>query len=170
MMQQLVDDLGTYPTGETLTDVLWRSVLLDDECEKGLEYGGQWAKLCSMLRQCVDLCHTAKEEEAPNLWQQAQEIRRTYSEILDFVDKSLPSECFSATKRGYVGWMPEKARKDDELWVFNGCPVPFVLRPANDRQEDERAYRLVGDCYLHGLMRPEASARIAGETQQIKLV
>lgn len=56
-MQQLLDDLGTYPTGETLTVVLWRSVVLDDECREVSEYGSKWAKLCSMLRQCVDLCH-----------------------------------------------------------------------------------------------------------------
>ena len=147
----------------------------------GLDFPGTWAKLCSMSRQCVDLCHNliplvhagspAKKQELLNLRQQAQELSHTEAEISIIVDAVYAiGRSFSSTKRGYVGWMPEEATMGDEIWVFHGCRVPFVLRPADDRQGDERAYRLIGDCYLHGLMSSEASARIAGETQQIKLV
>ena len=180
-MQQRVDDLGTYPTEETLTNVLWRSLVFDDEGMMGSEYRGQWAKLCSILRQCEDLCHkfisfsqaksSANRQEVLKLRQEAQKLDRNESEISSFISSFQTfGRSFSSTKRGYVGWMPKETGMGDELWLFHGCRVPFVLRPAKDRQGDERAYRLIGECYLHGLMRPGASARIAGETQQIKLV
>ena len=138
-----------------------------------------------MLRQSVDLCHkvivhlqaqspakkSARNQGFFNLRQQAQDLNQTASEVSNFFGVSMiAGRPFSSTKRGFVGWMPKGTSKGDELWIFNGCRVPFVLRPAEDRQGDERAYRLIGDCYIHGLMRPEASARISGETQQIKLV
>lgn len=179
--QRVVDDLVKYPTGEVLTDVFWRSASLDDKCTLGLESSGERKTFCLMLRQCVDLCHKliplaqaespAKDQELFNLRQQAQEISQTESEVFRFTRTiETTDRSFSSTKKGYVGWMPKGASKGDELWIFNGCRVPFVLRPAEGRQGDERAYRVIGDCYIHGLMRSEASARVSGETQQIKLV
>ena len=180
-MQRLVDEIGSYPTGETLTHVLWRSTILDDGCKEDLEFSGQWAQLCSMLGQSVDLCHElisfledrspAGEQEIPELGQKALELDRTRAEVSTYISKIWNfGRSFSTTKRGYVGWVPKEARRGDEFWVFHGYSVPFVLRPAKDRQKDERAYTLTGDCYIHGLMGSEASARIAGVTQQTKLV
>jgi len=53
---------------------------------------------------------------------------------------------FFTTTNGYMGWLPSEVRKDDRICYFDGCKLPFVIRPCEGR------YELVGDCYLHGLM------------------
>ena len=40
----------------------------------------------------------------------------------------------------------------DQAWFLAHCTVPFILRPV-----EEGAYRIVGVCYVHGLMHREKS-------------
>lgn len=73
------------------------------------------------------------------------------------------SECFAqaaaayshhrrlfTTTKGYIGLGPRPTQGGDILCVLFGCPVPFVLQPSGER------YRLVGECYVHGVMQGEA--------------
>ncbi|KAK4442812.1 heterokaryon incompatibility protein-domain-containing protein [Podospora aff. communis PSN243] len=66
------------------------------------------------------------------------------------------------TERGYLGMVPDEAREGDILVFFAGAKVPHVLRPAEvalkvkGRRWPGWSFSLVGDCYLHGLMRGEA--------------
>ena len=53
---------------------------------------------------------------------------------------------FGITKNGFIGWIPAAASEDDRIVLFQGCQIPFVLRPYKDGN------RLIGDCYIHGLM------------------
>jgi len=55
-----------------------------------------------------------------------------------------------ATAQGYIGLGPCAMQEYDILCVLFGCLVPFVLRPSGER------YRLVGECYVHGIMQGEA--------------
>ena len=67
--------------------------------------------------------------------------------------------------------MPLKSKNNnDELWMFQSCRLPLVLRPFEYRKGDERVYKLLGDSYRHGLLRSRASARIYAETQRIRLI
>ena len=59
---------------------------------------------------------------------------------------------FALTQRGRMGWVPVAARIGDDVGLFAGCRVPFVLRPV------EKGYKLVGDAYVHGVMDGEGEA------------
>jgi hypothetical protein len=61
-------------------------------------------------------------------------------------DKRRP---FLASK-GYIGLGPSVLQKDDVVVVLFGCMVPFILRPQGGE------YRLVGEAYVHGIMKGEA--------------
>ena len=54
------------------------------------------------------------------------------------------------TVKGHVGLGPSVTREQDLVCVLFGCMVPFILRKQGDR------YRLVGECYVHGIMKGEA--------------
>ncbi|OLN97368.1 Heterokaryon incompatibility protein 6, OR allele 1 [Colletotrichum chlorophyti] len=58
---------------------------------------------------------------------------------------------FFRSTAGRFGWAVEGTEPGDVIAAFNGCDYPFVLRAVG-----ERTYRIVGDCYLHGLMQGEA--------------
>lgn len=54
------------------------------------------------------------------------------------------------TMKGYVGHVPKGAQIGDVICVIAGAAVPFALR------ETAEGYRVVGQCYLHGIMEGEA--------------
>ena len=71
-----------------------------------------------------------------------------------------------ATKRGYIGLAPPKTAQGDLICVIFGTVTPFILKKSLDA--DKEAYTLVGECYIHGLMKGEGLK--LGEEQEIVLV
>jgi Heterokaryon incompatibility protein (HET) len=65
---------------------------------------------------------------------------------LDF----LHGRCFAITESGRFGLVPWIARPDDVCCVCLGMKAPLVLRPRKDG-----SYGLVGDSYIHDVMRGE---------------
>ncbi|KAF4949032.1 hypothetical protein FGADI_9317 [Fusarium gaditjirri] len=55
------------------------------------------------------------------------------------------------TDEGHLGLAFSSALEGDSVWVVSSCPVPLVLRPRADG-----TYQLVGDSYVHGIMKGEA--------------
>jgi hypothetical protein len=61
------------------------------------------------------------------------------------------------TKTGLVGQGHTETRVGDQVWVFRGGRVPFVVRPR--RGEGEDGYTFVGQCFVQGVMRGEVASR-----------
>lgn len=57
------------------------------------------------------------------------------------------------TARGYFGLVPSNSKLQDSIVVFSGNNLPLVLR------ERDGKYLLVGQCYIHGIMKGEALER-----------
>ncbi|KAF2178732.1 hypothetical protein K469DRAFT_642268 [Zopfia rhizophila CBS 207.26] len=68
---------------------------------------------------------------------------------------------FFTTHRGYAGVGPASTKIGDSVYVFNGGGVPFLLTPSESR---EGVYRLLGECYVHGLMNGEARSLVPPES------
>ena len=60
------------------------------------------------------------------------------------------------TQRGHVGLAPEDVRIGNIICILAGCRVPVVLR------RDLKGYKLVGECYILGIM--------AGEVEHVQNV
>ena len=56
---------------------------------------------------------------------------------------------YGITKDGTVGLVPSDAQEGDEICIFLGLVVPYVIRKASGTDDH---YLLVGECYLNGLM------------------
>lgn len=59
---------------------------------------------------------------------------------------------FITTSRGYAGLAPSATKPGDMVVIVHGAAVPFIIR--GDSEDTES--RLVGECYVHGLMNGEA--------------
>ncbi|CAJ2508371.1 Uu.00g133970.m01.CDS01 [Anthostomella pinea] len=61
------------------------------------------------------------------------------------------------TDTGYLGLGPGTAQAGDDIWVFRGGRVPFVIRPVGPAPEDARFMMnmMVGDAYVNGIMAGE---------------
>ena len=70
---------------------------------------------------------------------------------------------FFFTHRGFFGLGPGALRKGDRLAVLLGSDVPFVIREAEPDALDptmpvphDTKFKLVGECFVHGLMQGQA--------------
>jgi hypothetical protein len=59
---------------------------------------------------------------------------------------------FFVTENGYVGVAPGRVKVRDAVGIIKGGQVPFVLCKSEER---EGRFRLIGECYVHGVMRGE---------------
>lgn len=62
---------------------------------------------------------------------------------------------FAITRRGLYCIVPRVSRPGDICCIIYGSAVPFIVRPPTP--EDPRPMRLVGEAYVHGVMRGEAA-------------
>jgi hypothetical protein len=68
------------------------------------------------------------------------------------------------TCQGRIGLTNPAAKAGDSIMVVKGCNVPMVFRP------DGAYWRLIGECYLHGIMDGEVAERVErGESKLINL-
>ena len=72
---------------------------------------------------------------------------------------------FFITRRGCVGLGPRCAKPGDTCVVVQGDPVPLIIR----RSEFDRKLRLVGECYVHGIMRGELASENGMKVEEIVL-
>lgn len=68
------------------------------------------------------------------------------------------------TTKGYVGHVPNGAQISDVICVIAGAAVPFTLR------QTPEGYRVMGQCYLHGIMEGEALQDSSLRKESITLV
>ncbi|KAK4244139.1 heterokaryon incompatibility protein-domain-containing protein [Corynascus novoguineensis] len=73
-----------------------------------------------------------------------------------------PGRRTSVTERSYFAAVPDEATVGDEIAIFFGHPLPYVVRRAGSTDDQGREqFRLVGHCYVHGIMDGEL---VTGET------
>ncbi|TFB01524.1 hypothetical protein CCMA1212_006209 [Trichoderma ghanense] len=70
------------------------------------------------------------------------------------IEKYALGRRFFITKKGYFGLGPQKAEPGDGVAVLFGSGVPFVLRGCSTA-DGKRAWKMVGECYVHGIMQGE---------------
>lgn len=63
---------------------------------------------------------------------------------------------------GYIGLVPEAAQEGDMICIFMGGMTPFVIRPAGGN------YKLIGACYVHGIMHGEAVTECEKINQKVQ--
>jgi hypothetical protein len=61
---------------------------------------------------------------------------------------------FCVTENGYIGLVPPKSLLGDCVVIISGVKTPFVLR----RLETLPIYKIVGECYIHGIMDGEMAS------------
>jgi hypothetical protein len=63
---------------------------------------------------------------------------------------------------GYIGLVPKAAQEGDMICIFMGGMTLFIIRPAGEN------YKLVGACYVHGLMHGEAVTEFEKNGQKVQ--
>jgi len=73
---------------------------------------------------------------------------------------------FCVTENGYIGWVPQRTRVGDLVYMFLGGQSLYIVRPVLD----SKAFTLIGECYLFGLMKGELKPWTGEGQEDITLV
>jgi hypothetical protein len=141
--------LTSYPTGEPLPEVQWRTLIANKTAQNAIgvkappRLGVQYKAWREHIRPMV-LAPTPDYRKA-----MSPVHLLDYFQALTIVS----SYKLCKTEGGYVGLVPLSATVGDRISIFSGGIVPFVLRDSIERPD---MFRLVGGCYIHGMMNGEA--------------
>ncbi|KAF1847615.1 HET-domain-containing protein, partial [Cucurbitaria berberidis CBS 394.84] len=136
-------DLKTYPGGGSWSSALWRAMIGDLIMD---EFPIERAKDSheKPFTQARDRIAQGKPE-VPN-------------PVLESLRGMVPNHAFFITESGYIGIGPPHTLPGDQVWVFHGGKVPFLMRKfeRGDVGDQTNRLTLVGDAYVHGIMDGEA--------------
>jgi hypothetical protein len=134
--------LTKYPTGEPVGEVVMRTLC--------------WGWLSKTSHEQSSLL----SKETENNFREWHHVLTTigtleeYEEQLrikqNLFDLQIYGTPLCTTAKGYLAAVPYTAKVGDCIAILAGGCVPFVLRPIGDH------YRLVGPCYVRGIMNGEA--------------
>ena len=152
---RLESSLYTYPTGEPVREALWRTL-----CWNVLITGDG-----SIQPAPSD---TAKDFEE---WRQiilSDNGLQTTEQKLYALERRFELRIYNiaplyVTAKAYLASVPWTAKAGDIVAVLTGGTMPFILRPAGNH------YRLVGHCYVHGVMNGEAFPEDQNELEWIAI-
>lgn len=115
-----------------------------------------------------------KEGEAYNIdtFREIKNIcdRSTQQRIIDFearMEEVTAGRRLFITQNGLLGIGPKSidVKDKDEVWILRGASVPFILRPIGNGK-----FRVIGEAYVHGIMRGELVSGGFAKFVQISLI
>ena len=89
----------------------------------------------------------------------AEDLREPLENIFRFAR----TRRFMVTLGGMLGFVPHYALQGDSVFILFGCNVPIVLRAV-----EKQHYKVVGGCYLHGIMEGEAMERLEAGQRHVE--
>ncbi|KAL1631234.1 hypothetical protein SLS56_004482 [Neofusicoccum ribis] len=190
---RLASSLGPqYVTGETVLDAFWRTCVTDEMalCEQPaptsyLKALGVHARVAasniadadgemfqSLSNQVLDEL-TSQYFTCANLSDKKKAREVVTEVILHFGSRAHNRKLF-VTSAGYLCLVAASAIVGDEVHVIAGAKVPFILRREEKGFVETHCgglglYKLIGEAYVHGMMKGEALQRDGFEWQDILL-
>ncbi|RBR13500.1 uncharacterized protein FIESC28_08128 [Fusarium coffeatum] len=79
-------------------------------------------------------------------------LGETFQDARLALRRALRGRTMGITSKGYLGLFPGRVAVGDFVYVFDRCPVPYVLRSVGS----EGKFRFIGECYVYGIMDGEA--------------
>ncbi|EWZ99831.1 hypothetical protein FOWG_00219 [Fusarium oxysporum f. sp. lycopersici MN25] len=151
IIAELEETSDYYVTGESLKDVWWRMLVANKtkgfgpvSPDFGIGLRSKWHVMPALCNLLLSL--------------PPEEAKEQLVEIIGLPYYKAIYSCYTVyqiakTENGMIGLVPLLAEAGDQIYVLNGGAVPFVLRKGKRLLNGRR---LVGECYIHGLMNGEA--------------
>ncbi|KAI0852756.1 heterokaryon incompatibility protein-domain-containing protein [Daldinia vernicosa] len=161
----LCEDLNEYPGSSTVFDAFWHTLVADKD-DAGLRRSpDSFAEIFSLLLDessgksptLSGQTYTARQKQPEGKGKLTlahlgtRTPGRTFQEVRTALYNAMRSRRLGITRRGYLGLFPRETQDGDTVCILKGCHVPFIVRVSN-----AATVRLVGECYVHGIMRGEA--------------
>jgi hypothetical protein len=187
-----------YPGGGSYDDAFWRTLVGDlvhtgPTEENGKETGTNYRRAGPADRNAFDAWRMwSRCISRDTLNRAATFTQRDLDEGISSIHYALKtatsSRRFFLTRKGYMGIGPKTTSPGDRVCFFKDSNVPFLLRPDSLRdcsgfdcvglvpnkkskcKEVHSCHRLIGDCFVYGLMDGEAFEQPSIPVQRFYLV
>ncbi|KAI8711210.1 hypothetical protein NCS52_01496800 [Fusarium sp. LHS14.1] len=145
-VDEMVDSLGMSPFPCSARDLKWKVPIACAEYPNGAVSGGlDMESSYTVLRRYL-VERTAVDDSC------SSKVKACSSNYVAVLQDRVKGWRFVVTEKGYTGIVPPGARKGDIVAILKGGRVPFILQKGEERPE---AFRLAGECYVHGIMNGE---------------
>jgi len=161
----MIGALDSNLSGESRKDLKWKvpiaGALYSKEAPSGnIELQASYKALRKVINKAkyksgqsrTDAITIAKEAKAMNEGGQQSSLRSKSLNYKSILEGTLHEWRFFTTQRGYVGIGPKATEIGDIVTIISGGRVPFLLRKSEMLLG---SHRLVGECYIHGIMNGE---------------
>ncbi|TGO35541.1 hypothetical protein BHYA_0154g00030 [Botrytis hyacinthi] len=155
-----------YPTSHTVFHAFWQTLVGSKTDSGRLPCPASFAEIISLLLDAstgqspslAGQTYSLRQQKPPGkgrleLANLAQRVPgQTFQELREAMKFVLKHRRWGITRKGYFGLFPLYAEEGDMVYVMDGCDVPYLLRQV----DGEGRFRLVGECYVFGIMDGEA--------------
>lgn len=108
----------------------------------------------------LDLGQNAWKYQKEFSLESQKRLMQFWETAVAFAD-NIPRAVFATTKNRYAGIIPGAAQPGDKIFIADGAKFPFIISRS---ARVATCYRLVGECYIHGIMySPPSTAPSKGE-------
>jgi hypothetical protein len=155
VMDECLAPLQNYPTSQSLYEVGWRTVICNYEhlpfscylADPSLEVS---YSAFSAAEGFLPGLEAPPEANDPAEFAAFLQVGNGFRKVLESIKVG---HRICRTPKGYVGLASERSEVRDLIYIIHDLQVPFVIRP--DSTNKSRS-RLVGGCYIHGIIDGEA--------------
>jgi hypothetical protein len=168
MMLDFVVNLKDYPSPNTDFTAFWQTLVAGKDERRSLTCPDSFAEIFSYI---LDETTGKKYSISGQAYTPRQKLPKgrgglhedklrsrkpnsagvTFQQVRTAMINATKNRRLGATMNGYIGLFPEHSQTGDGIFVLSGCQAPFVLRTRGDKK-----FKLVGQCYVHGIMGGEA--------------
>jgi hypothetical protein len=148
-------NLGRYLNGESKLIAFYRTITADgSEVRRYPQDWAHWAKKETVIGNIL-----SDHIPSPEIWNKG---------VIVSLRRATYSSRFARLSSGHFSLVPNASRIRDEVFILLGGSTPMVLRRnlASDAPcETLPTYRMIGPCYVHGVMDGEAATRPSEKIQ-----
>lgn len=136
-----------YPTGESIRTA-FQATMISDRCGPYIRAPREFVDEYS---HAVDILQMRHNFDAVRGEGNAEAWAYAYNTQVFLIFGIMR---FCVTEKGYMGLCPNSTSVGDVVYILHGLNTPYVMRRKPGR--DDEHFRLVGQCYIHGIMDGEA--------------
>lgn len=162
----------SYYADSSLFEAFWKTLVADRDHSGFQKAPADYADIFALLiDSATGHSPTFADQPVPKrrLTLGNLKVRRPsylYREMQIAFKRAVKGRRFGTTARGCMGLFPRGTRLNDQISIFLGGYVPFVVRQC----EYSSSYQLIGECYVHGIMEDQMMRTAELEPRDIVLI
>lgn len=175
----MIEKLADYPNGDTVWDAFWQTIVAGKDASVNSKAPQEYSEILSLIVDEISgrELHIAGQPYSPRRRKgyftvkslQSRRPRETLDDLNRALRAALRGRRLAVTRKGYLCLVPGGTRIGDMVAVLKRAHIPLVVRNALEGNS-EGSFQLIGETYVHGIMKGEALEQEDAPMQTVRLV